>query len=130
MSFDGDRVIGTTTIDERHEGAIGFAHGGALATLLDDAMGAMLFALERPAVTARLEVDYRKPAYLHQPLEVTAWSEGIDGRKLRLASAIKTNGEVIAEGHALFIQVDVDHFLKGQEHREADAVGDRSRLPW
>ena len=70
MARDGDRVRGSVTLDRRHEGAPGYAHGGAVSTILDDALGMLLFVLRRPAVTARLEVDFRRPAYLGRAFEV------------------------------------------------------------
>ena len=110
---DGDRVRADLRLDERHEGAPGFAHGGAVATALDDTIGTLLVILRRPAVTAKLEVDYRKPAFLHRDFELEAWCERIDGRKLHLAGAMREDGEMVAEARALFLQVDLEHFARG-----------------
>lgn len=57
-----------------------------MATALDDTIGTLLIALRRPAVTARLEVDYRQPALLGREFELEAWTERIEGRKLHLAA--------------------------------------------
>jgi acyl-coenzyme A thioesterase PaaI-like protein len=123
---DGDRVRARMRLDERHEGAPGFAHGGAVATALDDTIGTLLVVLRRPAVTAKLEVDYRKPAFLHRDFELEAWCERIDGRKLHLAGAMREAqggsrekgrvsdlGEIVAESRALFLEVDLEHFARG-----------------
>ncbi len=106
----GDRATARLTLDRRHEGSPGFAHGGALATALDDLLGAVLVILERPAVTASLTVDYRAPASLHRPYDLEGWCERIDGRKLHLAGTIKDGEILIAEARALFIQVELAHF--------------------
>ncbi|MEA2375672.1 MAG: hypothetical protein QOD53_2135 [Thermoleophilaceae bacterium] len=127
MRRDGERVRGEVTLDRRHEGAPGYAHGGAVSTVLDDALGMLLFILRRPAVTARLEVDFRRPAYLERPFEVEAWVDSIDGRKLHLAARMREGEELIAEGRALFLEVDVEHFARGA--RMADG-GESRRLPW
>ena len=127
MRRDGDRVRGEVTLDRRHEGAPGYAHGGAVSTVLDDALGMLLFILRRPAVTARLEVDFRRPAFLERPFDVEAWVDSIDGRKLHLAAQLREGDELIAEGRALFLEVDVEHFARGA--RMSDEDKDR-RLPW
>lgn len=113
FSIEGERVRGWATMDERHEGAPGFAHGGAVATALDDTLGTLLVVLRRPGVTARLEVDYRRPAFLGRPFEVEAWVEEVDGRKLHLAAQLSDEGDVVAQARALFLEVDLEHFLQG-----------------
>ena len=112
---DGERIRGEVTLDRRHEGAPGFAHGGAISTALDDALGSVLVILERPAVTAKLEVNYRRPAFLDRRFEVEAWAERIDGRKLHLAGELRDAGELVADARGLFVQVEVEHFLRGAE---------------
>lgn len=134
---DGDRVRGEVALTERHEGAPGFAHGGALATILDDALGSLLTLVRLPAVTAKLEVNYRRPAFLGRRFEVEAWVESRDGRKLSLAGEIREQGEVIADAVGLFVEVEAEHFLRGApelpEHWRSDGDGAPSRdaeLPW
>ena len=128
MRRDGDRVRGSVRLDRRHEGAPGYAHGGAVTTILDDAVGMLLFVLRRPAVTAKLEINFRRPAFLERPFEVEAWAESIDGRKLHLLAEMREEGELIADARALFLEVDPEHFARG-----ARASGDAARhqrLPW
>jgi acyl-coenzyme A thioesterase PaaI-like protein len=128
MRRDGDRVRGSVTLDRRHEGAPGYAHGGALTTILDDAVGMLLFVLRRPAVTAKLEVNFRRPAFLERPFDVEAWAESIEGRKLNLLAELRSEDELIADARALFLEVDPEHFARG-----AQASGDAARhqrLPW
>jgi len=110
LAISGDRVTGKLTLDERHQGAPGFAHGGALATALDDALGTVLVVVGTPGVTARLEVDYRRPALLGREYTVAAWLDRED--------------DVIAEARALFLAVDAEHFMAGGE------VPDEWRKKW
>lgn len=113
LRVEDERVVGRVRFDRRQEGAPGFAHGGAVATVLDDALGTVLMIVRRPAVTANLNVDFRAPVFLDRELEVEAWCEEIDGRKLHLAGRIQEAGTVLAEARALFIEVDIDHFRRG-----------------
>jgi acyl-coenzyme A thioesterase PaaI-like protein len=128
MERDGERVRGSVTLDRRHEGAPGYAHGGAVSTILDDALGMLLFVLRRPAVTARLEVDFRRPAYLGRPFDVDAWVDEVDGRKLWMRAELREQGEVIATARSLFLEVDPAHFARGVERSVQGEQG--LGFPW
>jgi acyl-coenzyme A thioesterase PaaI-like protein len=126
----GERVHATCTFDERHQGAPGFVHGGSLATAIDDTVGTLLVLLRRPAVTARLEVDYRSPAFLHRAMAIESWAERIEGRKLHLAATVRDGDTVVAEARALFLEVSLEHFARGgqlpeslREHWESGEQG-------
>ncbi len=84
VRFEGDRVRGEVLLDERHSGAPGFAHGGAIAAVMDDLLGQVLIPLDRPGVTATMTVDFRGPALLGRTLVLEGWCEKIDGRKLHM----------------------------------------------
>ncbi len=49
------------TLDERFEGWQGIAHGGIVSTILDEVMAWALVAEDNWGVTARMQVDFRKP---------------------------------------------------------------------
>ena len=128
LARDGERVRGSVTLDRRHEGAPGYAHGGAVSTILDDALGMLLLVLRRPAVTARLEVDFRRPAYIGRPFEVEAWVDEVDGRKLWMRAEVREAGELVAAARSLFLEVDPEHFARGVEE---SAQGERGLgFPW
>jgi acyl-coenzyme A thioesterase PaaI-like protein len=107
----GDRVNARVRLSLQHQGAPGFAHGGVLAAALDDTLGTLLLLLRRPAVTAKLEVNYRRPAFVERDYVLEAWTERIDGRKLHLAAELREpDGEVVADATALFLVVELEHF--------------------
>ncbi|WP_320669186.1 PaaI family thioesterase [Patulibacter defluvii] len=109
---EGDRIRGEVRFDRRQEGAPGIAHGGAVATVLDDALGSVLMLLRRPAVTANLNIDYRAPAFLDRDLRLEAWSSGVEGRKIQLHGVLRDGETTIAEARALFLEVDLEHFRR------------------
>ena len=116
FAMDDGRVHAMLTLDDRHQGAPGFAHGGAVATALDDSLGTLLIGVGRPGVTARLEVNYRRPAFLGREYEIEAWVDEIDGRKIHgLAELRDAGGEVVADARALFVAVEPEHFLQGSD---------------
>jgi len=133
LRIDGERIRGEVTLDRRHEGAPGYAHGGAVATALDDTLGSLLIVLRKPAVTAKLEIDYRRPAFLGRRFEVEAWIDRIDGRKLHLAGQLTEDGAVVAEAKGLFIEVEPEHFMRGARSlpkSDQDARRYGMGLPW
>ena len=128
MERDGERVRGSVTLDRRHEGAPGYAHGGAVSTILDDALGMLLFVLRRPAVTARLEIDFRRPAYLGRAFDVEAWVDRVDGRKLWMLAELRDGDELVAAARSLFLEVEAEHFARGVEASERAEPG--LGFPW
>jgi acyl-coenzyme A thioesterase PaaI-like protein len=110
---DGPDVTAEHSFDERHGGAPGIAHGGALATVFDDLYGFLLYNIGELAVTRSLTVDYQIPARLHVPYRLRARLAHRDGRKLHLsASATAPDKTVIATSTALFLTVDIGHFVR------------------
>jgi acyl-coenzyme A thioesterase PaaI-like protein len=110
--LEGGRVAAEITFEAVHSGAPGYAHGGAIATALDDVIGTLLLAvLEQAGVTARLEVDYRRPILIGETLRLEAWLDRVEGRKAYPVSALLDGEEVAAEAHGLFVMVTSDHFL-------------------
>lgn len=105
-----ERVGARICFDERHQGAPAYAHGGAVAAVLDDAIGYLSFVVVQMFVTAHLQVDYRRPTLLGHTYDVEAWVTSIEGRKVYAASELRDERGPIAEVSGLMIIVDLDHF--------------------
>ncbi len=70
---DGVRVVAAYRIPERFHGAPGVAHGGIVATILDEiSCAAAVFVGDRFVVTGELVVRYEKPVPVERPLDVDA----------------------------------------------------------
>lgn len=108
-SRDND-VVADLVLDRRHEGAPGLAHGGAIATALDDLFGGVLVLVQTPAVTASLNVEYRRPVPLGAPLQLAARCVETEGRRLKMRGEIHLGAQLLAEATAVFVRVDVAHF--------------------
>ncbi len=133
MYGEGERVWGDLTIDERHQGAPGFAHGGAIAAALDDAFGMLLRLVNKPAVTVHIEVDYRRPWLLGTPHRIEAEIERSEERKLFMtARALDGEGRVVAESTTIYLIVGVEHFMEGVEHARGQEgqIEGQAELPW
>ncbi|MFV2197368.1 PaaI family thioesterase [Nocardiopsis sp. LOL_012] len=98
-------VRGEVTLDNLYQGPPGCVHGGWIAALLDQAIGSASAFATSVGMTARLEVDYRRPTPLFMPLEITAGVERVEGRKVYVRGEIRAHGKVTAEARALMIQV-------------------------
>lgn len=82
------------------------AHGGIIATLLDEAMGKMCRFREARAVTAELSVQYLKPVSVKEEIVVEGWEVEQKGRNLFHAGEIRNlAGEVLARGTGRFVIV-------------------------
>jgi hypothetical protein len=106
MRRDGDGVSGTATLGLAYEGPPGFLHGGMSGLLMDQVLGAAAIAAGRWGMTVRLELDYRRPVPLEQPLVLRAWVVEDAGRKAVVAGSIATSAapeEVLVEARGVFV---------------------------
>jgi uncharacterized protein (TIGR00369 family) len=133
-----DGVGGRFTLSRAHEGGPGIAHGGVVAAVLDDLFGFLLYRTGKPMVTARLEVDYRRPIALDVEHAAAARVESQEGRKVWCVGTLSdAAGTVVAQGRGLFLQVGFEHFQQASvdaaaaiEHwKKAGAEGDAGPGP-
>jgi len=103
---EGDVYKTVFTPSKYHQGYTGILHGGLISTLLDEVMGRWLFAKGILAPTAQLEVRFKKPVPVEQPLTVTGWLVSEKGRVIEMAAqAAFADGTVAAEAKGVFIKV-------------------------
>lgn len=108
---DGTEVFADVTFDERHIGAPGLAHGGAIAAACDDVLGFTLWIAGTPAVTRSLTIEYLQPVPLHHTHRVRARVVDRRGRVLRVeATGVGRDGVTRFTAAAVFIAVDAAHF--------------------
>lgn len=92
------------TFDSLKQGPPGIVHGGALASVLDEAMTAAVFAAGHPAFTVNLILDYRVAVTVGTPVTIQGKVDLIDRRKLyTIARILLPDGSQAVEGKALFI---------------------------
>jgi acyl-coenzyme A thioesterase PaaI-like protein len=100
-------ILCRTRLAKRFEGPPGHAHGGIIATLLDEAMSKASRHFGILGMTRHMEIDYRKPVPLNTKLLLTGRHTSADGRKHRCEAQIENeSGEILAQAKALFIAVD------------------------
>jgi hypothetical protein len=103
---DGRRIEGRVTLGVAYEGPPHGVHGGYVAGLFDDVLGATQRMMEKPGVTATLTVKYRHITPIEEPLLFKAWITEEVGRRI-IAKATCNAGDLLtAEAEGLFIKVD------------------------
>lgn len=122
---DGVSVTAEFTVLPAHQGAPGLAHGGILATALDETLGSLNWLLRVVAVTGKLQTDFVRPvpvgAVLHLAAEITA----VHGRKIYCSAVGRLDGPdgpPAVRADALFIEVKVDHFVENGRQEEIRAA--------
>ena len=110
LTFEQDnvncRIVGRFVLGERYQGGAGFAHGGIIAVLLDEAMGKVCRFREVRAVTAELTVEYLKPIDVMKEIEVEGRETEQKGRNIFMTGEIRdTAGTVLARSRARFVVI-------------------------
>jgi uncharacterized protein (TIGR00369 family) len=90
-------------------GPPGHAHGGIIATILDEAMGKANKLKGKIALTRRLEVDYLCPVPLDQPLVAEGRVSLMRGRALYNQAELRSAaGVVLARSRGKFLTIDAE----------------------
>jgi acyl-coenzyme A thioesterase PaaI-like protein len=111
LDFEARRTRGRFMLGTNYAGGAGFAHGGIIAVVLDEAMGKLSKLTEEKAVTAELNVVYRKPVPVDKEIVVEGWQEEEKGRnRFRVGEIRDLQGNLLARGTARFVAIDAQHF--------------------
>lgn len=116
-------IVCRLRLARRFAGPPGHAHGGIIATLLDEAMSKANRAREVVAMTRALDVQYLRPVPLGEPLILTARHVSTAGRRHHICSALTdASGQTLATGTGVFVTVPPDLL-----HRLRSSSGDKRR---
>jgi len=100
---DGE-LRGRFFVKQDHQGPPGFAHGGLLASALDEAM-ALAVCREALAYSAELGLDLRAPAPVGTYVDVSARVERREGRRHWAAAELRgEGGQLVGAGRGLFVE--------------------------
>ena len=109
LSFEVDKekqAIKTTFVaSPTFQGWDGIVHGGIVSTLLDEAMAKLVYELGYQAVTASLEIRFKKPAPILEPLRVYGTITEVSKRLIHAkAHVAKEDGTILATGISTFLR--------------------------
>lgn len=106
--FDQDRAVCNVKLTRRYQGPPGHAHGGIIATILDEAMGKVNKLRSVVALTKSMTVEYLKPVPLGEQITVTGHEQQVVGREhTNVAQITNSAGEVLARSTGIFVAVDI-----------------------
>ena len=99
-------VVCHASVPDTFEGPPGYAHGGIIATLLDESMSKAVRAHGVVAMTRKMEIDYLRPVPSGAPIRIEGRVVRSEGRKHWTAARILNDeGKILAEGSGLFIDI-------------------------
>ena len=124
LDKEHQRFVCRFRLQARFVGPPAHAHGGIIATILDEAMGKVSKLRNVIALTSRMEVSYLKPVPLFKPLIVEGWEVRVRGREHMHAAEIRNReGETLASSKATFIEIDPHRmFAKYLKKKHSDAT--------
>ena len=110
-----DGSVAEFEVPDRFQSWAGMAHGGVVALMLDEAVGWAAWHAGHPGVTGRLQVSYRRPMKLGEPVRIVGKVENIR-RTLVYASAVVENRDDhsrIADATATLVMTDTTVDIEG-----------------
>jgi len=104
LDLEAQRTRGHFVLGANFAGGAGFAHGGIIAVVLDEAMGKLSKLREERAVTAEMSIEYHKPVPVDQEIFAEGWQEEEQGRnRFRVAEIHDGQGNLLARGKGRFV---------------------------
>jgi hypothetical protein len=105
LHVDGERCWTDLAIPGRFQGWDEIAHGGILATILDEVMAWSLVDHDNWGLTARLTIDFKRPIGLERPIHAEGWVTHVRRRLITTAGQIvdAATNEVLATAEATYV---------------------------
>ena len=107
IAADGSQVRIECIPPNHFQGWANVVHGGILSTLLDEAITYVgIASFDAPAVTAQLEIRFKKPALVGEKLIVVANRVKVTRRLIEAEASVELeDGTQIAEGRGKVLKV-------------------------
>ena len=100
------RSHSTASIPSRFQGWPGVVHGGIIATILDEAMVYAGMTVTPFAVTARINIRYRRPVPTDKELDITAEVTEQMGTIIKTKAQIRIGAGVMAQAEGTLMAVE------------------------
>ncbi len=98
-----DAVRGEAVVDAMFAGPPERTHGGVVALIIDELMGALNRMRGRQAYTGRLTVHYHAATPIGEPLQLRAWIDHTSGRKIVQHADVHGPDGLCVRAEGLFI---------------------------
>ncbi|MCX8118195.1 MAG: hotdog fold thioesterase [Desulfobacterota bacterium] len=109
IKFQVDRVnqtiSATYSVPSTYQGWEGVVHGGIVCTLLDEAMANLVYELGLGGIVAAMEVRFKKPAPVLEPLNIFGEITEVHKKLVRAKARIsREDGTLLATATATFVR--------------------------
>ena len=120
FTWDGKTARAEFTPDKLYQGWSGIVHGGILSCLLDEAMSHAAVFKGSYCLTTRMEVRFKRPAQVDEPLVVTGTVTKQNKRLLETKGKVTLpDGTLVAEGNATWFVLEADASKEGEPQDDA-----------
>lgn len=104
-------LVGKIWFGPGAEGPPAHAHGGSMAAVLDEAMGAAAWMAGHTVVAVKLTVNFRRMLALGSEVLLESWVDRVEGRKVMTRGCLLgLDGQPYAEAEGLFIVLEAERF--------------------
>jgi acyl-coenzyme A thioesterase PaaI-like protein len=100
---EAGRLYAKAWFGRETQGPPGHVHGGAMAAVLDEAMGGACWMNGHRTVAAKISVSFIAMLRVETETVVESWIERVDGRKVYLRAKLSVGPLLVAESEGLFI---------------------------
>lgn len=97
-------VVSEYIVDERFAGYAKVMHGGILASLLDEVMIKAVLKDDIIAVTASMEIKFKKPVYVGQTIKLSGWVVQSKGRVFKTEGLAEVDGTAVGSATGTYIR--------------------------
>jgi acyl-coenzyme A thioesterase PaaI-like protein len=120
---DGPNIYGRAVLGEQHEGGPGTAHGGFVASLLDEILGHLPWSEGRFAVTQQLSVTYLRPTPLNRELLLAAAADSVEAGRWAIHGDVRLSStdEVLAMAHGVWVERRISHYARTRQWLAQDS---------
>lgn len=94
------------TLGLEYQGPPGCVHGGVVSLLFDAMLGRANFHAGHTGMTVYLDVDYRSPTPIMEPIVITGRQVRVEGRKIWAQGAIHAGDRLCATAEGMFVTPD------------------------
>lgn len=103
--FPSGSVESTIVMDIRHQGPLGFVHGGASAALMDEALGLSIWYAGVQVVTVNLNITYLKPVPLGKQVHIRGAMSGRENQRIYAEGKIVLpDGQVAVTAKGIYVE--------------------------
>lgn len=131
LHTDGRGCRTELTLDPRFQGWDGVAHGGILCTILDEVMAWAVIGQGTWGVTARMQVDFRRPVPVGRRLAAEGHVVNANRRLLRTSARLRDadSGELLAGAEGTYVAAPPDRLAELQARYRMRPADDQAEIP-